>query len=52
MISTVVVFPAPLGPRMENTSPLWTVEIDPVHGSEVPVPLDEIVDGDDIIGHF
>ena len=38
----VVVFPAPFGPRNPNSSPLGTLEVDPVHRGELAVPLHQV----------
>ena len=43
MHSTVVVFPAPFGPRIPKISPSWTEKENVVHRDGGPVGLAEVL---------
>jgi hypothetical protein len=44
MTSTIVVFPAPLGPMTPRTSPRVQGEAEPVDGGEAAEPDDDVAD--------
>ncbi len=52
MVSSVVVLPAPFGPRMPTNSPSADLEADAVDGSEVAVGHGEVDDLDRPPGHW
>ena len=48
IISSVVVLPAPLGPRMPNASPWLHLETDACDGDVIAVALGQVVDPDGV----